>query len=179
MKSLKHGILAVAVVFSASAAQAGLLLEPYLGYTMGTFEDSDGKLTSPVLGARVGYSAVLLSFGVDYSMYTGGKVKDDNSDVDASGSQAFAFVGVGVPLIRAWVGYGVMNDLKLKNSGGESTYTGTAMKAGVGFTGLPFVSLNAEYIMNDYNKLKTPLGEGDTDAKGSEIRLSASLPFDL
>ena len=196
MKSLKIAFLSLSVTLAASAAQAGLLLEPYLGYGFGTVEAKQNSgatakstLTMPVLGGRVGYEGFLVHAAIDYSLPLGGTSKGDSGgaeDADISGgSSLFAVVGVHIPLFRFWGGYGIIYDLTLKDDGAETTYKGTALKAGVGFTGLPFVALNLEYIMGTTDKLKTSSGEtsvsdlGYSSVKSNLVLLSVSMPFDL
>ena len=79
-----------------------------------------------------------------------------------------------------------MNDLKNQASSGDITLSGSALKLGVGFTGLPFVALNLEYIMNDYNKYKSPGVDQSIDSSGylkdakmNSILFSLSVPFDI
>ncbi len=187
-------ILAVALIsLLALPAKAGLLLEPYLGYQGGTLKTSitgggseDFNFYGATLGGRVGLTLPLLFFGADYSLVAGGKVTGNGQNADASQSQLFLVGGIAIPLLRAWLGYGLMNDLSAKFSGGEMKFKGDALKLGVGFTGLPFVAINFEYIMNDYKKLSTVGGEGSiggsnyySSVKMNSLLVSVSLPFDL
>lgn len=193
-KTLVRSTLAVAALTCLSLpAKAGLLLEPYLGYGFGKFEqatafgNSDADTTGTTLGARVGYTfPAFLWLGLDYSMLLSGEAKGDNSTSDIEGSSLYAVAGIDFPiLLRAYIGYGFLHELKVKGTP-ESTYEGSAMKLGVGFTGLPIVSLNLEYIMADYDKVKgggsdASIGSGNliTEAKSSTVMLSVSAPFDL
>ncbi|MFN7824224.1 MAG: outer membrane beta-barrel protein [Pseudobdellovibrionaceae bacterium] len=147
--------LVFAFLMSASA-HAGFMIEPYLGYRSGNLENTDlsnvskkDKYTSPVLGARVGWSFLGLWTGLDYEMGVGGKSKPETGasrDVDTS--IAYLTVGFNFPVMfRAWVGYGVMADLDADQSGSKSTLTdGAPLKVGFGYTGLPLVSINFEYL---------------------------------
>jgi hypothetical protein len=181
MRFLKFAFAGVASLFIANSAQAGLLLEPYLGYTYGQYDAGGGAkwdTNNPVLGARVGYQAVVFMAGVDYSMVMSGKAKgkDGQSDFDFDASQLFAFAGADLPLIRAWAGYGVQNELKSKGAG-AAKLTGSALKVGLGFEPLPIISVNAEYIMSKFDKADgtsfSPEGKNDV------FLLSVSAPFDL
>lgn len=180
-------------------AQAGLLLEPYIGYEVGTLEadytSGGGTLkydTSGVtFGARVGYTfPAMFWVGLDYSISSGDADVDSDpgnnyqSDTGQR-SSLFAVVGIDLPiLLRVYAGYGFMNEFKIDDSA-SSTYTGSAVKVGLGFTSLPFVSLNAEYIMSTYDTFEANGVERDigsapfSDAKQNALMLSASVPFDL
>ena len=72
--------------------------------------------------------------------------------------------------------------MELKNaSTGTSNYDGKGYKIGVGFTGLPFVSLNLEAIFREYDKervLTTPFTI-DLEPKTASYMLSVSVPFNL
>ena len=77
-----------------------------------------------------------------------------------------AFVGYDFPiLVRAWATY-FFDVTYSPETGSDLTATGTSF--GVGFTGLPFVSLNAEYRMLSFD---------DSELDSSEVFLSASLPL--
>lgn len=194
-----RGLLIAGLLGLATPAKAGILLDPYLSYEMGNFDTTytaGGSLkydTSGVgFGARVGYTLPLVFFALDYSMSSGkAKVKEDAysamPDNDFDRSTLYALVGVKLPFIRGWAGYGFINDVKMKATATttESTLKGSAIKVGVGYTGLPIVSLNAEYIMSNFTKLKTDTGDEDIsgptfkDSKNNTILLSISAPFDL
>lgn len=176
----------------ANPAKAGLLLEPYLGLEQGqTYQvvqnlaDTSYKTSGAVVGARVGYTLPLLFwFGVDYSMVTGGKSKYDFGGVDGdlSRSDLYAVAGVDLPiLLRFWAGYGLMNTTTVKQSGVDSKITGgSKLKAGVGLTMLPFVSINLELFNHKGAKVEsggTNLTLNTFEDNGGV--LSVSLPLDL
>lgn len=178
MRFMKMALAACSTLLFVNAAQADLLLEPYLGYTMGTAEQGSDKWDSNnmVLGGRVGYSALVLQAGFDYSIASGAKFKgkDGVADIEGDGSQLYAFVGGDFPLLRAWAGYGMMNEFKVKDG---AKLTGSAVKVGAGFTGLPFLSINAEYIMATFDK-----SDGNSlsdNLKNNTLMLSVSAPFEL
>ena len=178
MRFMKMALAACSTLLFVNAAQADLLLEPYLGYTIGNAESDGAKWDNNnlVLGGRVGYSALVLQAGVDYSIASGAKFKgkDGALDFEGDGSQLFAFVGGDFPLLRAWAGYGLQNELKVKDG---SKLTGSAIKVGAGFTGLPFLSINAEYITSTYDK-----ADGNalnSNLKNNTVMLSVSAPFEL
>lgn len=158
-----------------SVSQAGLLLEPYLSYESGTQKgDVEGKMTGTSLGARIGWTApVFFWAALDGSTGTVTSKPDVGADDEGKRTSLYATVGVDFPiLVRGWIGYGLMNEIKFDTAGKAK---GSATKLGVGFTGLPFISLNVELINEKFDDL-----EGATvDIENSATVFSVSLPLDL
>ncbi len=196
-------VMLLSFLFYSQQALSGILIEPYLGFraigdgeriTTGT--TIDYSYQGPVYGARVGYQTLGFMFGLDYSRSTfnlksdttmaGVTVKSEN---DYSGYQFGAFVGYNLPiLLRAWAGY--YFDSKYEDKDGSNTgdnYTGKGMALGVGFTGLPFVSLNLEIRRMTFDEFedaslltnRTTTLNGDNRLRSNEIILSVSVPFDI
>jgi hypothetical protein len=182
---------AVAVGFT-SQASAGLLLEPYLGYESSTQDykqgaiDNGGTTTGLLAGLRAGYKLpLMLWFALDYSMMSGGTGKPSGAgnDYKVDSSHLYFDVGFDLPVLaRVWAGVGVQNKAIEKYTASEATFTfNSPIKIGVGFTALPFVSINIEYFMM---KLKEVESNGITasnfdknDNTGAIV--SVSLPFNL
>ncbi|UXR66140.1 hypothetical protein EZJ49_07740 [Bdellovibrio bacteriovorus] len=168
-------VLAVVLGFG-SVSHADVLVEPYLGYEFGKTTDPDGKLTGSQLGLRLAYKTPLMLWvGADYTMGVSGEVDPDSTPKeDAKRTTLSGVVGIDFPiLLRAWLGVGFTNDLKLDSG----KLTGKNMKLGVGFTGLPFVSLNLEYIKDTWDEF-----DGNsltTDAQNESYVLSVSLPLEF
>ncbi len=170
-------IVALSLGFT-SVSHANLLLEPYLGYEMGktTSSGTESKTELVNLGGRIGWaSPIMLWLALDVNLGMNGKVKPDGSaDQDATRNSYYAVAGLDFPiLVRGWVGYGFTNELKLDNG----KYEGTGMKLGVGFTGLPFVSLNLEYLTDSYDKFDG--ASLSTKTELSSYMLSVSLPLEF
>lgn len=169
---MKNMLLALALVLGfSSTSQAGVLFEPYLGFEMGSTKNPGGDMDGTVLGARVAYELpVFFWFGVDYTMSVSQKLKPDNfGNSDAKRSALYAVAGVDFPILfRAWLGYGVMNEIKFDNGKVDG---GDAMKIGVGFTGLPFVSLNLEMINEKFKE------QGGSRFENNSYVFSVSLPL--
>lgn len=167
-------MLAMVIGFSATA-NASVLIEPYLGYEFGKTSNAKGKFSGSALGARIAYKLpAFIWLGLDATMGTSGEIDWDASgsgSTDVTRETLSAVVGVDLPiLLRAWAAYGFHNKMK-RDSG--SDYEGNNIKLGVGFTGLPFVSLNLEYIKDEYDK---PSG---TSLKTENLMLSVSLPLEF
>lgn len=168
-------IFAVMLGFT-SVSQAGILVEPYLGYEMGTTKNSSGKLEGTDIGLRLAYKAPLMFWaGVDATMGNLKSKPDAGGDDDVKRTTVYGVVGLEFPiLVRGWVGYGLSNELKYDTANVKAK--ATAYKVGLGFTGLPFVSLNFEYVnekVTDIGGFSTTSPEPTNDA----YILSVSLPW--
>ncbi|MFN8945809.1 MAG: hypothetical protein ACK5WZ_14425 [Pseudobdellovibrionaceae bacterium] len=202
---MKFSSLFLSMFFVTSVSQAGIMIEPYLGYEFGTQSakykstylpnasaDLGGVISGSNLGARLGYNFIGLWAALDYLMATSGSVKYDASGMNSSDlarSTAGVTFGFDFPiLIRVWGGYILKDEAKLKSSGSETTLTGRGYKLGVGFQGLPFISLNLEYYARNYTDhggTAKNAGAGyDFDAAYNEFKhntylVSVSLPLDF
>lgn len=169
---MKKMLLAFAIVLGfASTSQAGVLFDPYLGFEYGNTKNADGNLDGTVLGARLAYELpVFFWFGVDYAMSVSQTYKPDQfANSDAKRSSLYAVAGVDFPILfRAWLGYGLMNEIKFDNGKVDG---GDAMKIGVGFTGLPFISLNLEMINEKFKE------QGGSRFENNSYMFSVSLPL--
>lgn len=171
-------LLSMICATSALPAHADLLLEPYAGYYFGKMKvsgtNTDAKTTGPGLGARVGYQTLGFMVGADYM--TGMWTDDSNPKNDITPNDLGVFVGYNFPiLVRAYLTYVPTSKLKAKNSSATSDLEGNSMKFGVGFTALPMVSINVEYIKGTYDKANGAklTNKYNTDSYG----LSVSLPL--
>jgi len=159
-------LVCLLTAFITTSASAGFLIDPYIG--AGQFK-STADLSSleqsesiSATGARVGYSFLLFSAGVDYQM-----ASVDGSDT----TNTSVFVGVDMPiLVRAWAEVFVSSDTE----GDLDFKDGTSI--GLGFTGLPFVSLNVE--LQNINYEAELLGT-KYEVKTAATVFSISLPLDL
>ena len=203
MQSFFQALLPTTVLvcaFFSVNAKADLLVEPYLGYGLGQAQmnySAGGNLKYNIngvnLGARVAFALPIVYFGLDYQFGTGsGSVKSDSGgstqSSDFTRSTLYAFVGAHIPLLRAWLGYGLLNNLSFASTSiaQQTTYSGSALKFGAAFTGLPFFDINLEYVVSTFNKYKvgsssSSLGSGSTFSKASDqtVIISVSMPFDF
>lgn len=169
-------VVLVAVLGFGSISKADILIEPYVGYEMGKTTDPDGKLTGSQLGLRLAYKTPLMLWvGADYTMGSGETDPDVGAKEDAKRSTLSGVVGIDFPiLLRAWVGVGLTNDIKV----GDYKFEGKNVKVGLGFTGLPFVSLNLEYIKDTWDKWDGPI-DLTTDVQNESYVFSVSLPLEF
>jgi hypothetical protein len=203
----KFFALAVSMIF-ASQAQAGLYLEPYLGYAFGSSETKGktaGTTTNkhdynvPYLGGRVGYGMMGLSLGLDYSMTLGDYDIDVSSPAGTTNTDKYANTALGVfanfdfPVLplRVWGTYFLdwESETKTSTTAGNvgDTDSGKGIGLGVGFTGLPFLAINLELrkITIDESKdastgvVTAHPTTAREEPKIQEIILSVSAPFDF
>ncbi|MDD4975066.1 MAG: hypothetical protein PHY93_11980 [Bacteriovorax sp.] len=188
MVSLKNSLIAFSVLvltILTSSAHASLLIEPHLGYNIsggGTTSGVEYKYTNPELGLRLGGQILGLMAGLDYtfSSYTwtqspGGDDKFDRGEVGL-------FVGYNFPiLLRFWGAYYFSNTAKDTNSTGKTAtgaeFKGNTKELGVGFTGIPFLSLNLMYRNVVFDSKPAVVTGGDIS--NHEVVLGVSLPFTL
>lgn len=185
LRNLKLIAVVLGAVLFTNTSFASLLLEPHVGYNISGSGTNGGlklEYTGPQLGARVGYQNLGFMTGLDYTNSSG--------DVDATllgvkTTQQYntndlgIFVGYNFPiLLRVWGTYYFGNTMKLKSSNIE--YSGNTKELGVGFTALPFLSVNAMYRMVTHDEIKTGSVTGSlNDYTYNEIVLGVSLPFNL
>ena len=192
---MKKLVLAFALILSGAFSQqskASFLIDPYIGYklawdtatleVLGQSGDIDITRNGVMYGARAGYQFLGLMAGLEYGMGSGltsdvaaGKIGGFNvpggeSSYDAS--YMGVFVGYELPImLRAWATY--FFDANWEDEDGEKTELAT-ISLGVGFTGLPFVSLNAEYRINTFDGV-----EDDAYKTNAELLFCASIPLNL
>ncbi|RZF23037.1 hypothetical protein DAY19_04500 [Halobacteriovorax vibrionivorans] len=164
---MKRLLIAMMIMVAGFQANAGIYVEPYLGYNLaGDFNNVDTNGVN--IGGRLGYSLpMLVSLGLDYNM---GTYDADGTDIDVSNLGLYAAVDFPI-LVRAYASY----YLNAKAEIGASEYEGSGVALGVGFTGLPFVSVNVEYRTINYDELNG----ATVDVDASEVLLGVSLPLDL
>lgn len=176
------------ILLISQSAHAGVLLEPYLGYGIGSGDrgNFDYSYNTPQYGARLGYQMLGVMGGIDYSMASfeleaENKTTGTTTKSDYKKNQLGVFVGYDFPLlVRAWGTYYVSANLE-DDIAPISKYSGGGYALGVGFTPLPLVSLNVEYRTFSYDEVETGSTTASLDPNFdlNEIFLSVSLPLDL
>ena len=167
-------------------SEAGMMIDPYIGYAINQQEITqtvgaqtgqiDYTTSGSLFGARVGWQTLGLMLGGEFAYgpsltqeLTASALSgiSTGAETDYSGTYMGAFIGYDFPiLLRAWATY-FFNITYAPESGSDVEANGTSF--GVGFSGLPFVSLNAEYRMISY--------DNSAIDDSSEVFLSVSLPI--
>lgn len=177
---MKQLLTVLSILLISKLSYAGLVLEPYLGYQMGTLDATytggtaaSSKDKGPVFGARIGYSFVVPWVALDYSMYSG---KDDaTTPNDLKQTNIGLTVGAQMlPLIRPYAGYIFSAKNKASDSTSEATYTGTGLKVGIGFKVLPLLNINVEFAKIDYKDYETSTASGKVSDLFSDFKYTTS-----
>lgn len=174
----------VLAFFMVKPAQAGLLLEPVLGYSFGSFDIENGSkedFKGPALGGRVGYQNLGFQLGIDY-LRSNLDVDDKNFKDDLVVSEWAGFVGFEFPvLLRVYAGYIFSAEGETKVTGNTKVKLtdGTGTKFGVGFTGLPFIDINLEYRRGTFTEFKSGSMKSSIDTDYQAYMIGISLPFVL
>lgn len=172
-------------------ADAGLLVEPVVGYSFSKSDmdantggvSKDSKGTGASLGGRLGYQNFGFQLGVDYLRST---ISNDANQFksDTTVNEFAGFVGFEFPvLLRVYAGYifAANGEADYNPGSGEDTLkfqNGTGMKAGIGFTGLPFVDINFEYRKGTFGEYKFGSAMAqEVDTNYSAYMIGISLPF--
>ena len=197
MKNTRALLLVSGLIAFSSVGHAGLLIEPHIGYNItgstssksltvsnatGTYSDS---YHGPQYGARLGYQYLGLMGGFSYNhaSYTLKKVNNATAtSVDSKRNDMGVFVGFNAPILfRAWLGYS-FSVKETKTTSGDYD-KGSATELGLGFTGLPFLSINLEYKMIDYKTFHNDSAGTDStyspNRKTNEVVLSVSAPLNF
>lgn len=195
--------LILSITLYCNYAKADFHIEPYLGYQFGTYTgesvaetgsgditfDVDDDQTGVAYGGKLGWGMLGFSFGVDYmkGMITskGGGVTTDY-DVSALGAYAeFTFPIMLSVSASYFFDYKMVGDSSGEDSV-DTTDSGNGFKVGVGFTFLPFISLNIDYIVANIDDIELDDAKGvdidkfkSADSTVKNIMIGISLPIDL
>ncbi|MDO9181378.1 MAG: hypothetical protein Q7U04_03175 [Bacteriovorax sp.] len=177
-------VLAIAALTSITAT-ASILIEPHLGYNIsgsGTTSGVDYKYSNPELGLRLGGQFLGFMAGVDYTSSSYTWTQSPGGDDKFDRGEFGLFVGYNLPiLLRFWGAYYFSNTATDQSSSGKTAsgakFEGTTKELGVGFTALPFLSLNIMYrnVVLDTK----PSNVTGADISNNEYVIGVSLPFTL
>lgn len=179
-------ILLAAVICFGTQAQAGLLLEPYIGYNFTAIETDAGEgkaAKGPILGGRVGWTLLGTVFvAFDYS--TGDIEWDPENSLpklDGTLTRMGITAGADIPIapLRAWAGY-YKSKFEPSESGMDvKMEDGKGVKIGLGLTFLPIIDINLEYFNAKYDNYKANGTVYNEEITDRGLMLSLSAPFDL
>jgi hypothetical protein len=180
---LKVSIALIFIFIFSISAQAALLIEPAAGFNIGSkfaFEDGSDYTGGNGLsyGGRLGYQNFGLQLGLDY-LKSSIDMSDDDLDKNVEMSEWGAFAGFKFPiLLRVYAGYIFSATGTTKSAGADIDLDkGSGYKAGIGFTGLPFVNINLEYRAGSFSEWKSGGVTNEKAVDYSSIMLGLSLPF--
>ena len=177
-------MLLLSLVLISVQSKASLLIEPHVAYQFAGKNDDvvpPTTFSGTQYGARLGMQTFGLMASVDYTHSSFTVKQTGYADDNSSRDQIGAFVGYKFPiLLRAWGGYYFSDKTTAQNN---NYVSGNGTEIGVGFTGLPFLSVNLMYRTSNYDTYyaaatgsKTTLS---SNIKTNEIALGVSLPLNL
>lgn len=190
MKKITQLILLFALVLGYSIpSHAGLLIEPVIGYSLGsanldvevpsdTTQNTSDKesVKGASYGGRLGYQNLGFQLGLDY-LASSMQLDGDSFQTSEFGG----FVGFEFPvLLRVYAGYVFSGTGKLESDDEDLDFkNGSGPKVGIGLTLLPFLDINLEYRSIKYEELEVSNGLANVNADYNAVMLGFSLPFVL
>ncbi len=195
MNKMKLGLIMLLTALFGLNAQAGVLVEPYLGISsMGNGKSKSGSTRTeydyklaPTAGLRAGYSMWGFKLGLDASYekttleshtLSGTKIIP-LADQDIDKSQVGVFLGYNLPVpMSVWFTYYFMGSATYEND--SKLTSGSGFAFGTSYTGFSLIALNFEYRNVKYDEFETAAGATSAaDANLGEILLSVSVPFNF
>ncbi len=184
------GLLILAVLTSMTA-NASMLIEPHLGFNVsggGTTSGTEFTYQGSQYGLRFGGQYLGLMAGLDFnrSSYTWKRqsLANGTTNDEFSRNELGLFAGYNLPiLLRAWVAYYFTNTATDESSGGYTAdgdkYKGNTFELGVGYTALPFLSLNMAYrnVRIDTQELAIASKKLGSNISNHEFVLGVSTPI--
>lgn len=153
---------------------AGILLEPYAGYHLGSYKDGTKKdLKGLSYGARLGADVTNMAFGIDFMM---GSWEDDaDPSADWKPQDIGVFFAFNGGVARFYAAYLIDAENKKTENGSTSKYEGSGIKLGVGFPVASVAYLNLEYLAHTYEERNGSTLGSDINTK--LFALTFSFPF--
>lgn len=176
---MRSKLIAFMMMFSlTSVVNAGVLLEPYLSLVVSgkSKNSTDDKYSGNVLGARVGWSMLGFSIGLDALLAGTMTVKDDTSSETFNPSGYGVYVAYSFPiLVRGYISYFPSYTAKFDSL----EISGTGNKIGVQFTGIPFIAIGVEAETANITKAKSGGTTFDFKDTVSFTNIVVSAPFNF
>ena len=187
MRKLTQFFLLLSLLLGFSSySEAALLVEPVVGFNLGSkadissFPDSYSGGSGMGFGGRIGYQNLGFQLGVDY-LNSNIDMNDDDWDSNLKVSEWAGFVGFRFPVFfKVYAGYIFASSAETKIGGADfDLSSGSGTKLGVGFTGLPFLDLNVEYRTGKFDEIKASGIDTGWTMDYSSILFSVSLPITI
>ncbi|RLA64670.1 MAG: hypothetical protein DRQ88_07275 [Epsilonproteobacteria bacterium] len=171
-------------------AQAWLIVEGNVGYGISNEWEkenyADVQYDGMVVNGRLGVKVFnFLIFGGEYSWSDNYFEYMDNSSgigykIPSPRTDYGVFAGIDLPImLRFWASYYIQSELKMDNLNGTKL-NGFGYGAGVGWTFLPFVSINGEYRKYEYDSSVGDIALGSDDKlTGNWFLISVGFYADL
>jgi len=184
-------IISILTIIYTANAQAGLLVEPIIGYNITGVKYKTASATlgtaaqGLVYGGRLGF--VILDTIFIAADYTSGELSWEpegavQTEIDAKLTRFGITAGMDVPVLplRVWAGSFKSDFSADNNIAGKYDFSdGDGIKLGVGLTFLPFIDINFEYYTAEYDTYKIGGTTQNFTAEDKGAMLSLSAPFNL
>lgn len=175
-KQLFATFAAFGALISTPNASAGLHLEPFIGYAVSgestRGSSSEDYTGGPLLGARIGYGMLGFFIAGEYEMGT--LTQDSTPEVEVDQTNLGVSLGYEFPILLRVYGTYVFD---AKGEVDSDEYSGTGLKLGVGYTGLPFLAINFEMYQGEYDELNGNSLTPKLETNYYTINLSLPLSF--
>ena len=156
-------VLSIIVLVMARPVWSDLLVEPFIGYSMGEAKGGGAKEdhSGVLYGGKLGYKMLGLSAGLRYDM-GGIDAEEGNSSKEYDHRAYGFFVGYDVPLLfRVSAAYYISAERELETSqkAEESigqTFEGSGISFHFASNFLPFIKFFLEYHKYDFDKVDSP-----------------------
>lgn len=180
-------LIALLIGLSVTPAHAGILIEPYAGYSVGSLKmnEDDGNVDGLAYGGRLALNFGRLMLGADYQgIRAKAKFKGEGESPNWNATTLYGFAG-----LQFYSGFRLTaavsvtpHESVMDTMPDETTFKGSAYKFGVGYLYSQPIAINVEYSVYKLDEYKIGALEGKTkDAfdtlKYSSIILSLSFPF--
>lgn len=136
---------------------ASWFAEPYTGYELGIAKSAtkasnilNNRISGLFFGARVGYSFLNFSAGLEHSIS-----KSQWKRHSITPQDSFVFGSFGIPGLKVMAAIGLSHKFKTGFAEGAKEFSGEAYKFSFVFTGAPFININAEYLWRRFSPDKS------------------------
>lgn len=184
----KSIILVIAMIFFfqlSQKASAAFYLEPFAGVILNSKYKStvdEGTLSGSQVGARIGWTNMGLSLGLD-GRRSAMKLETETiglEDSDYTATQSGFFIGYEFPILfRVWANYVFSSEASDNDDSSNKFKGGGGYNFGIGYKPLPFISINLEMFTLNYKTYENALGETNVDFKSSGMLLGVSIPVSI
>ena len=173
-------------LFITLPAISGIFVEPYIGAGKSISDNIriqregtsfDSFFINP--GLKIGTTRLLrlVSAGVELSHQSSSAESPSQGELDLTRMDYGIFAGIDLPVLFRFFGKFIFDsDMKIGNA---EIVDPSGYGLGVGYKGMPFLSLNLEYRNISWNKTIIDDTESNNDGDISEIILTLSLPLKL
>lgn len=188
-------LLAAVVLFFTQHANAGLYVEPLVGYTQANTEytaktayggaSEKSAITGLVYGGELGWNFGMLRIGANVEMGNQ-EVKAESTGTTTKWATSAALLMVGYKFPKDIIGYvGIGTGSSVDDQTPKTTVTGTVLKAGGSHEFVNHVAVSVEWIVYNWDESTT---EGSSAIKFADyyekyssngVQASLRFPFEI